>query len=52
MVAHIAENASWIKVLTNGARNIACSVETNGVIERAMPRIMVSTAHVAPAAIP
>ena len=52
MVAQIAEQKSWMNVLTNGARNIACSVETNGVIASAIPRIIVSSAHVTPAVIP
>ena len=51
-VAQSAENASWMKVLTNGARKMACSVETNGAIDSAMPRTTVSTAQVTPAAIP
>ena len=52
MKDQIAENASWTNVDTNGARNIACSVLTNGVIARAIPRIIVSIAQVTPAIMP
>ena len=50
--AHIAEKASCMKVLTNGARKTACSVLTKGLIANAMPRIIVSIAHVTPDKIP
>ena len=47
-----ADIASWRKVLTKGAKKTACASETNGAIDKAIPRITVSNAQVIPAKIP
>ena len=51
-VAQMAEQASCRNVLTNGAKNTACSVEQNGLMASATPRTTVSIAQVIPAVIP
>ena len=47
-----ARCAAEVSGLAKGARMTACSVLTKGLIARAMPRTIVSTAHVTPAKIP
>ena len=51
-VAQIAEQASCKNVLTKGAKKMASLVDTNGVIERAIPNTIVSIAQVTPAITP